>query len=53
MYAVSTKTVGKTSQEQPPAGEGNGVRDATRDPKRDTGGVSGYSYSVMNYCVIV
>ena len=41
MYAVSTKTVGKTSQEQPPAGENNGVHDATSDPKRDTGGVSG------------
>ena len=54
MYAVSTKAVGKTSQEQPPAGESNGVHDATSDPKRDTGGVSGFSYSVMiHYCVIV
>lgn len=41
MYAVSTKAVGKASQEQPPAGEGNGVRDIKSDPpKKDTGGVS-------------
>ena len=42
MYAVSTKAVGKTSEEQPPAGEGNGVHDAMSDPKRDTEGVSVY-----------
>ena len=42
MYAVSTKAVGKASQEQPPAGEGNGVHDATSDPKKDTEGVSAY-----------
>ena len=42
MYAVSTKAVGKTSQEQPPAGEGNGVQDATSNPKKDTEGVSVY-----------
>ena len=41
MYAVSTKVVGKASQEQPPAGEGNGVHDVKSDPpKKDTGGVS-------------
>ena len=53
MYAVSTKAVGKTSQEQPPAGESNGVHDATSDPKRHPEGVSSYSYGVMNYCVTV
>ena len=45
-YAVSTKTVSKTSEEQPPSGQYNG---ATHDTKKDTQGVSSSNSGLMIY----
>ena len=49
-YAVSTKAVSKTSEEQPPSGQYN---DATHDTKKDTQGVSSSSSNsrLMTYYV--